>query len=287
MGAKMATAADLSRLRGDYSHIATDYTVAQDWRAYSAADHALWRTLYRRQSALLPRYACPEVIAATARLDAGSAIPNLARASEMLFRATKWQLVAVPGLIPDDVFFDHLAHRRFPVTVWIRRLDEIDYLVEPDIFHDFFGHVPMLLDPMFADYLAAYGRKGVEASALDATKFLARLYWYMVEFGLIATSAGPRVYGAGILSSKGETVYAVEDQRPHRIAFDLERVMRTDYRIDAFQETYFVIDSFAQLFEATLRDFTPLYRKLAEAPAIAPSTLVPGDRVVDLPRHAA
>src|SRR5262249_16272557 len=153
----------------------------------------------------------------------------------------------------------------------------LDYLVEPDIFHDFFGHVPMLLDPDFADYLAAYGRKGVEAAELGAGKFLARLYWYTVEFGLIATRAGLRVYGAGILSSKGETVYSIEDRHPHRLAFDLARVMRTDYRIDAFQETYFVLDSFVQLFDATLRDFRPLYQALAHEPAIAPTSVLATD----------
>jgi phenylalanine-4-hydroxylase len=276
----MAHATPSNSLRGDYSRIGTDYVVAQDWPAYTAQDHATWRTLYRRQSALLPRYACAEVIAATTRLDAAAAIPDLARASETLYRATRWQLVAVPGLIPDAVFFDHLAHRRFPVTTWIRRPDELDYLVEPDVFHDFFGHVPMLFDPAFADYLAAYGRKGVEAEALGATRFLARLYWYTVEFGLIATAAGLRVYGAGILSSKAETVYALESAQPHRIAFDLARVMRTEYRIDTFQETYFILDSFTALFDATLRDFGALYRALAPVPAIAPSALLPGDRVM-------
>lgn len=249
----MNAVSELPRLRGDHSAMRADCTVAQDCSAYSARDHAIWRTLYSRQSALLKGYACPEFISAAARLDAGAGIPDLDRTSDILRRATRWQLVPVPGLIPDDVFFAHLAARRFPVTVWIRRPEELDYLVEPDVFHDFFGHVPMLFDPVFADYLAAYGRKGVEAAARGGTKALARLYWYTVEFGLIRTPAGLRAYGAGILSSKGETIYAVDDPRPRRIDFDRDLVMRTDYRIDTYQHTYFILDSFGQLFDAMTR----------------------------------
>ena len=165
--------------------------------------------------------------------------------------ATRWQLVAVPGLVPDLVFFDHLANRRFPVTWWIREEHEFAYIVEPDVFHDFFGHVPMLFDPMFADYMQAYGRGGVKAEHLGALQWLARLYWYTVEFGLIRTPQGLRNYGAGILSSPAEVEYAIRSPKPRRVLFDLRRIMRSQYRIDAYQETYFVIDSFQQLFDAT------------------------------------
>src|SRR5215510_15438057 len=267
-----------SGLRGDYSRMRPDYTVDQDWSAYTAEEHEIWRLLYRRQSAMLSRYACREVIEAVQLMDVAGSIPDLAAVNRKLAAATGWQLVAVPGLIPNDVFFDHLAHRRFPVTVWIRRRDELDYLVEPDVFHDFFGHVPLLTNPVFARFMQAYGEAGPKAIAAGALKMLARLYWYMVEFGLIATPAGLRVYGSGILSSQGETVYSIEDPRPHRIAFDLERVMRTDYLIDDFQRTYFVIDSFEQLFRAGYdTDFAPIYTRYSTIAAIPSGAVLPTD----------
>ena len=197
----------------------------------------------------------------------------------MLRPATNWQLVAVPGLLPDLVFFEHLANRRFPVTVWLREPHEFDYIVEPDIFHDFFGHVPMLFDPVFADYMQAYGRGGIKAHALGAIEMLARLYWYTVEFGLIETPQGLRTYGAGILSSGGEIRHCIESPRPNRIGFDLLRVMRTLYKIDTFQETYFVIRGFGELFDATAPDFAPYYASLRALEPLAASAVLPSDRV--------
>src|SRR5215475_732272 len=210
-----------SGLRGDYSRMRPDYTVDQDWNAYTAEEHEIWRLLYRRQSAMLPRYACREVIEAVRLMDVADAIPDLAAVNRKLAAATGWQLVAVPGLIPNDVFFDHLAHRRFPVTIWIRTREELDYIVEPDIFHDFFGHVPMLFNPVFADYMQAYGQGGLKAANLGAIEMLSRLYWYTVEFGLIETKQGMRAYGAGILSSGGEISYCIDSADPNRIGFDL------------------------------------------------------------------
>ncbi len=207
-------------------------------------------------------------------------IPRFEAVNRALRAATGWQLVAVPGLVPDLVFFEHLANRRFPVTVWLREEHEFDYIVEPDVFHDFFGHVPMLFTPKFADYMQAYGRGGLKAAQLGALQWLARLYWYTVEFGLVRGRDGLRDYGAGILSSPGEISYAVESPRPRRVAFDLLRVMRTRYRIDTFQPTYFVIDGFEQLFEATAPDFAPLYRELASLPELAPDAALPDDRLV-------
>ena len=269
-------------LRGDYSQMADDYTVAQDWPHYAEAEHARWRMLYARQAKLLKLYAADEFIAGTEALDAGDGIPDLERASRRLSAATGWRLVAVPGLIPETDFFAHLAQRQFPVTHWIRRADEIDYLVEPDIFHDFFGHVPLLFNPVFADYMQLYGEKGAEANRLGTSKILVRLYWYMVEFGLIRTGDGLKAYGAGMLSSAAETKFSIEDKSPHRLRFDLKRVMRTRYRIDDFQETYFVLDSFEELFEATRRDFVPLYEAVQRLPEIAPDQIVAGDRVITL-----
>ena len=253
---------DTAGLRGDYSKAGPDYAVEQEWGKYTREDHALYRRLFERQSNLVPRYACPEWIEAIGRLDAAREIPRFDEISRKLKAKTGWAIVAVPGLIPDDAFFTHLANRRFPVTVWLRRPDEFDYIVEPDVFHDFFGHVPLLFDRTYADHLYEYGKGGLKAMRLDAVKMLARLYWYTIEFGLMNTPAGVRAYGAGLLSSGGELAYCVEDPRPRRLPFELERIMRTDYQIDRYQDTYFVIDSFDQLMQETAPDFTPIYARI-------------------------
>jgi phenylalanine-4-hydroxylase len=210
----------------------------------------------------VPRYACAEWIAAIAGLDASRHIPHFEEISGKLRKATGWEIVAVPGLIPDEAFFTHLAHRRFPVTVWLRKPEEFDYIVEPDVFHDFFGHVPLLFDRTYADHLHEYGKGGLKAMRLDAVKFLARLYWFTIEFGLITGDAGVKAYGAGLMSSGGELAYCVDHPKPRRLPFDLERIMRTEYLIDRYQDTYFVIDSFEQLMRETAPDFAPLYRRL-------------------------
>lgn len=270
-------------LRGDYSRAAADYTVAHDWHAYSADEHAIWAQLYRRQIELIERYAAPEFLQGVRALGASATrIPRFEDANRVLSDSTGWRIVAVPGLIPEQIFFEHLANKRFPVTVWIRRRDELDYLVEPDVFHDFFGHVPLLTIPMFARFMQAYGEAGPKALATPgALRMLSRLYWYMVEFGLIQTSAGLRVYGAGILSSKGETVYSLESPKPRRWRFELLRVMRTDYRIDAYQQSYFVLDSFEQLFQACYStDFAPLYERFAAQPPLAADASMVTDSAV-------
>jgi phenylalanine-4-hydroxylase len=266
-------------LRGDYSKAAEDFTIRQDWSAYTEAEHALWRKLYQRQIALMPKYAARVVRDSLDDLDFSVAIPNLDKVSQKLRAATGWRLVAVPGFIPDAAFFAHLAQRQFPVTIWLRKPEEIDYLVEPDIFHDFFGHVPLLFDPVFADFLQLYGHKGAEADRLGTTQYLARLYWYTVEFGLIREADGLKAFGAGILSSFAETVFSIDDASPNRIGFDLERVMRTAYRIDDFQESYFVLESFEELFKALQQDLRPLYARVRAQQDYAPDAVGPGDRV--------
>jgi phenylalanine-4-hydroxylase len=269
-------------LRGDYSQVAADYSVDQQWDRYTPVDHAIWQALYARQMRVIEKYAAPEFIAGTRELRASpDRIPRVDATNRILEQTTGWTIVCVPGLIPEEQFFGHLAHRRFPVTVWIRRREELDYLVEPDIFHDFFGHVPLLTNPLFARFMQAYGEAGPKAIAAGGLTMLARLYWYMVEFGLIRTANGLRVYGSGILSSQGETVYSIESDQPRRIAFDLHRVMRTDYLIDTFQQTYFVIDSFDQLFHAGYdTDFEPIYRQYRDTPCIAADAVVPGDELI-------
>ena len=258
-----------------------DFTIEQDWAAYSVEEHAIWRTLFRRQEALLRDRACAEFLAGVAELGvAADAIPDFRMLNAVLERRTRWSIVAVPDLVPDAIFFEHLANRRFPSTCFIRRRDQLDYLQEPDVFHDLFGHVPMLTNPVFADYMQAYGQGGLKALRLGALDRLARLYWYTVEFGLLETEAGLRIYGSGIVSSKGESVYCLEDPRPNRLGFDLLRIMRTRYRIDDFQESYFVIRGFEELFEATRPDFTPYYRELERLPDLEPGEVLPTDRVL-------
>jgi|SRR6185369_10217724 len=260
-----------------------DVVVRQPIERYSAADQQTWRTLYRRQSALMPGRAATAFVEALAALELGDAIPDFEQLSARLMRATGWRIVAVNGLCSDRVFFEHLANRRFPVTWWLRAPEQLDYLQEPDLFHDVFGHVPLLMNKIFADYMQAYGKGGLKALAVggeQALAQLARLYWYTVEFGLIREAKGLRLYGAGILSSKGETLYALDSDTPHRLRFELERIMRTDYKIDEFQRCYFVIDSFNELFDATRPDFTPLYRALAGAEDIAADAIVAGDVMI-------
>ncbi|MDB5467758.1 MAG: phhA, partial [Phenylobacterium sp.] len=206
-------------------------------------------------------------------------IPDIARNNEELMRLTGWTVVAVPGLVPDEVFFDHLANRRFPAGQFIRKAEQLDYLQEPDIFHDVFGHVPMLTDPVFADYMQAYGEGGRRAMGLGRLHNLARLYWYTVEFGLLQTSQGLRIYGAGIVSSRAESIFALDDPSPNRLGFDLERVMRTPYRIDDFQQVYFVIPSLQALLDATLQDFSPIYDRLSRAQDIPIAAVEPADKV--------
>jgi phenylalanine-4-hydroxylase len=211
---------------------------------------------------------------------AAGGIPDFRRLSDLLDRATGWRIAAVPGLVPDDVFFGFLAQRRFPATCFIRRRDQLDYLEEPDVFHDICGHVPLLMNPVFADYMQAYGEGGLKALKLNALNYLARLYWYTVEFGLIRTKEGLRIYGSGIVSSRGESVYCLDSPSPNRIGFDLLRIMHTGYRLDTFQKSYFVIDSFDDLFEATRPDFTAYYEQLRKLPQIPSGEIVEGDRVI-------
>ena len=258
-----------------------DFVIDQGWSGYAAQDHAIWRRLFERQSKTLPGRACEEYLNGLRGLDvAADGIPDFERLSEILDGATGWRIVAVPGLVPDDVFFWHLANRRFPATSWIRAPERMDYLQEPDVFHDVFGHVPLLMNPLFADCMAAYGRGGLKALRLGALPYLARLYWYTVEFGLIRTGDGLRIYGSGIVSSRSESVYALEDPAPNRIGFDLPRIMRTGYRIDDLQTVYFVIESFDQLFDATQPDFTGYYETLKRRDDYAPETALDSDLTV-------
>lgn len=261
---------------------AADWTIPQNWDAFSADEHAMWDRLFARQTAMLPGRAADAFLRGVdvLRLEKPG-IPDYRDLNARLMAVTGWQVIAVPGLVPDAVFFDHLANRRFPAGNFIRTPAQLDYLQEPDVFHDVFGHVPMLADPVFADYMVAYGQGGLRSLGFGALDKLARLYWYTVEFGLIQEPQGLRIYGAGIVSSFGESNFALDDPSPNRIGFDLERVMRTRYRIDDYQQNYFVIDSLDELLRVTVEtDFAPLYARLAMLDDIAIADILPSDRLI-------
>jgi phenylalanine-4-hydroxylase len=266
---------------GDVAPQRADWTIDQGWANYTAEEHGVWKTLFERQSKLLPGRACDEFVEGMKNLPIGpDQIPNFLELSDVLMKKTGWQVVAVPGLVPDDVFFDHLANRRFPSGHFIRKPHELDYLEEPDVFHDVFGHVPMLMNPVIADYIQAYGQGGLRAKELGVLDKLARVYWYTVEFGLVQQADGIRIYGAGIASSLTESLFALDDASPNRIGFDLERVMRTRYRIDDFQESYFVIDDLERLLELAQIDFAPIYQRIDGQPEYEPGTVLPSDLVL-------
>jgi phenylalanine-4-hydroxylase len=258
-----------------------DWTIDQGWERYTTEEHGVWKTLFERQTRLLQGRACDSFVRGMSELPIGSdRIPDFRRLSDVLMKRTGWQVVAVPGLVPDDVFFEHLANRRFPAGHFIRKPHELDYLEEPDVFHDVFGHVPLLMHPVIADYIQAYGVGGLRAQRLGVLDKLSRVYWYTIEFGLVLQKDGLRIYGAGIASSATEAVFALDDPSPNRLRFDLERVMRTRYRIDDFQEAYFVIADLDELLELGRIDFGPIYQRVQGAPEFEPATVLETDRVV-------
>jgi phenylalanine-4-hydroxylase len=273
----------------DFEHVfeqppegaAADWTIPQNWAAYTEVEHQTWNTLYERQMKILPGRACAAFLRGLEALDLNTGgIPDFEVMNPKLQALTGWTVVCVPGLVPDEVFFDHLANRRFVSGQFIRKPDQLDYLQEPDIFHDVFGHVPMLTDPDFAAYMEAYGKGGQRAASLGRLQNLARLYWYTVEFGLMKEADGLRIYGAGIVSSATESVFCLDDPSPNRLGFDLERVMKTLYRIDDFQQVYFVIDSIEELKAVTLQDFGPIYERLKDAEDLPIEAVLPSDVVL-------
>lgn len=259
---------------------ADDFQIDQKWELYSPEEHAIWNTLYARQMKVLKGRAADEHFTGLDLLDLNTGgIPDFRRVNEKLEKLTGWTVITVPGLIPEKEFYDHLANKRFVSGRFIRDGNKLNYLPEPDIFHDVFGHVPLLTQPVFAEYMQAFGRGGLRSLEFDTIVNMARLYWYTVEFGLINTDAGLRTYGAGIVSSATESVFCLEARSPNRIHFDLERIMRTDYRYDDFQQTYFVIDSFEELMDSTYADFAPIYERIKEMDEFKPSDIVEGDKI--------
>lgn len=264
--------------RGRLVDVNPDYTLDQNWAHYTADEHARWDRLVARQSQVLRGRACDEFLHGleTLKLSDGG-IPRFDELNAKLGALTGWQVVAVPDLVPERIFFEHLANRRFPAGNFIRSQAEFDYIEEPDVFHDVFGHVPLLADPVFADFMQAYG-KALEVVGDEGLPYLARFYWYSVEFALIRTPAGFRIYGAGIASSPAESVFAVESASPNRLHFDLGRILLTDYRVDDFQQTYFAIESFDELLAATPA-FAETCRALRGREPIALDAVLACDRV--------
>ncbi len=223
----------------------------EQWEKFTESDHNTWKVLFERQSAVLEYRATEELIDGMEKLSiCKDQIPKFSDLNAILHKETGFSIIPVKGFIPEDLFFKFLSERKFPSTCFIRKVHQLDYLEEPDIFHDVFGHIPLLVNPIFANFMQEFGLKGLEAIEFGLLKFAATLYWFTVEFGLINSKDGPKIYGAGISSSHSESIYSVESSLPIRIKFNIRRVMKTNYHIDAHQRTYFVIKNFTELFDA-------------------------------------
>lgn len=264
--------------------VPADFVVDQGHKLYTAQDHETWRILFRRQTDLLRGRVVDEFYAGLAALGiTPEGIPDFADINRVLSAATGWTVVPVPGLVPDEVFFGHLAERRFPAGYWIRLPGQFDYIEEPDVFHDVFGHVPLLTQPRYADYMAAYGRAGLAYAGQPALTNLARLYWYTVEFGLMETSAGLRIFGAGIISSAGEAVYSLESPASPRVRFATDRVLRTNYQIDEYQHIYFVLSGYDDLPSLQPGSLDEHVRAAQRQGDLTPGQIVETDIVLPVP----
>ena len=271
--ARYARECAIQGLRGDYSKCRQDFTVDQDYGAYTAEDHKVWRQLVERQSAQAHRFGHESYLAGLRSIKIGSQIPDFDDVSGKLLKLTGWSIVPVPGLIPSESFFQHLAARRFPVTNWLRGASEIDYVVEPDLFHDFFGHVPILSQPAFADFMQLYGERALAAIDLGGNEMITRLYWYTAEYGLIESNGALKAFGAGLMSSGSELPFAMSEKAKTR-PLDIVQIMRTGYEIDKFQRVYFVMPSFETLLEAfNTIDLPDLIAKYRDDPPVDPESL--------------
>ncbi|MEA3066127.1 MAG: phenylalanine-4-hydroxylase [Sphingomonadales bacterium] len=227
---------------------AEDWTIPQCWERFGPEEHRVWDLLFARQRRKLAGRAVAAFERGLESLRLSrSGIPDFDDLNERLFARSGWTVVAVPGLLPDEIFFGHLARRRFPAGNFIRPASSLDYLEEPDVFHDVFGHVPLLAEPWFADFMQRLGEEGLKAVAAGRLAAFSRLYWFTVEFGLALEDGALRLYGAGLASSFGEAAYALDSGKPERLPFDLGGVLRTPYRSDVFQPRYFVVDGMETL----------------------------------------
>ncbi len=267
-----------------YQHLLID----QGWQDYTAEEHETWQMLYERQMEVLEPQVCSEYLEALETLGFTSQkIPNFHEVNGRLREITGWEIVATGGLVKSKAFFDMLTDRKFPSGNFIRRRDQLDYLEEPDIFHDLFGHIPLLSNHSYADYMREYGKGGARALKYKTTKNLARLNWWTIEFGLIKKPEGLKIYGAGLCSSFGEAKYCLRNPSAHHVQFDLDRCMRTRVYLNDLQPIYFVIDSFESLFEQAVHtDFSPLYSSFKglgeqeQAEEYLPFDLQAGDELI-------
>ncbi|MBA3661827.1 MAG: phenylalanine 4-monooxygenase [Gammaproteobacteria bacterium] len=226
--------------------------------AYTDDENAIWHELITRQMPILQNRACKEYMQGLELLNFHhDKIPQCNEVSAILQKTTGWTLEPVPALIPFDKFFELLANKKFPAATFIRKREELNYLKEPDIFHEVFGHCPLLTNKAYADFTYEYGKLGLSVSHADRV-MLAKLYWFTIEFGLIKQTEGLRIYGGGILSSMGETPYALDNPDAKRKPFEPLEVLRTPYRIDIMQPVYYVIDDFNVLFELMQMDLIKL-----------------------------
>lgn len=229
------------------------FRIEQDWNAYTDEQHDVWRILYERRMRTLADTGSRLFLTGAQKIGLSpERVPDLAAVNARLAALTGWQAIAVTGFIPAHDFFACLARREFPTTITVRPREQLDYLPEPDIFHDVFGHVPLHADPVFADFLQTFGRVAAAARTETETAWMARLFWFTVEFGLIREDGATKVYGSGLISSHGDAAHALAPDRDRR-PFRLEDVIAQDFRIDRMQEVLFVVEDFAQLFDAVDR----------------------------------
>lgn len=260
--------------------VADDWSMPQNWEQFSDSDHARWSEFAAKQTKALEGLASDTFIKGVRALELDKmGVPEFDRWNERLRDVTGWEVVAVPGVIPNEPFFKMLAERKFPVANFLRQGPSFEYSDEPDMFHDVYGHMPMFLDPTFGEFMTAYGRAGLRAERQGMSDWLGRLYLHTVEFGLIQDGGSLRAYGAGLMSSFAETVHALKSDAPRRLQFDLPRLMRTDWPFDEFQPTYFVIESFdALLEEMETTSLKHVYEEVAGLPLIPIGESVAGDR---------
>ena len=223
----------------------------QEYEKYTAEDQGVWKILFDRQMPNLPAAATKEFMTGVARVGFNAnSIPNFEETNQVLKALTGWEIYAVPGIVADDLFFELMANRKFPATTWVRKMSQLDYLEEPDMFHDVFAHIPLLTNQAFVDFLQAISQFGQEWIDDEwAIHLLSRVYWFTIEFGLIRENGEVRIYGAGILSSAGETKHALSTV-PEHFEFDVDKMLDTPYRKDIMQDKYFIADSYEQLYES-------------------------------------
>lgn len=268
----------------NYQPERSDWTIDQGWERYTEQEHATWRTLYQRMTKLMKGRACALFERGIKELPMDSEqIPNFVELSKRLYKHSGWTVVAVPGLVPDNVFFEHLANRRFPSGCYIRRPHEMDYQEYPDVFHDIFGHIPLLMYPLMGDFIQNCGKAAVKAHQLNQTDLIeriARLYWYIVEVGLVQEENGIRSFGAAIASSEKEILFALEDRSPNLVKFDASRVMRSEFWIYDLQQTYFVLDDMDDLIKIAQLNLDELAAQLSGTPDIELGELIDADQII-------